>query len=445
MGFSHFLYDYVLVYLPRFCIYITILSFLFLAVYRLLFVQKLEFIIQWERLAGVVFSTATVLLLYDYGLIRNLYFSNFIITTFVFYTVVLFIHRFFRFNTIYEKSYCKNITKSDGAGFFTTCIFFLYILILLINIKVFGINNHNKLGSGTGIIVRIQNTLGIIINYSIIYSIFYSKKKKKYILFFLLIVLVTFTGGSKSSVLKCFLTFFTFVMLNPKKIEARTFILKYGFLLIFVSIISALIMISLLTKIHFSIKETIASLFYRFVAYGDIYPYAYVEEVGDKVVEEVSLSHYIFGELLSTYRLADRSYSDALNLSGKVVEFVAGPGIAEGPNQRFNCAGLFFFGYGGSILFSILCAVIYSFAHYCFLKAVNNSFYKQIFLLYLYSSLIAVEQDSTIIGRFITNLIFFLIIIGVLYILQSSVSRNNRYKKMLIFYICKFRKNEKKY
>lgn len=423
MGYSHFLYDYVIPNMAQYISILFIVAILFSILYTQVMCDKLEIFFLWTCYFGEIFSIADVIFMYKKGLISNYYFSNFVITTGVFFVSIVVFQRLFKL----KKKYKLYVTEKKEFNVderlvdrYATFVFFCFVILSCLKIFIFGVRSFEKVGGGSGAIIRFLWIITPMSNFCNIYLLF-TKYRKKAVFFIIVNVIFTFFSGSKSAVLSMVFMLFIYLFINPSNIEAQKIIKKIAIPMVFLGIICGTILGGLLNS-RDGIKP-VEGIVHRFIAYGDIYTFSYSEDVLQKVYGgSINFFRYLFGDFLTTFRIVDRSYVEDLNLAGKLVECVAGPGITAGPNPRFNVLGLAFFGYTGSIIFSILCGFVFSFVHKIFVEVTNKPFQKQLIAYVILVRLIDLEQDAMLISQFITEMILFTVIYAFMILLFNRDS-----------------------
>jgi len=423
MGFSNFLFKHVLPNLPEYLLILSISTLIIIIIYRGIVCSIWEFGILWGVFFGVIFSLTDCIFLYQNKLIRQHYFINFVVTTGVYYFIICFLHIHFKIRQIYNKFAVGTGYKFDNSAIvYGWFLFVLWLFLIVFNIRIFGIRNFNKLGGGSGLIVRLLWIVNPLLIYTIVYLFIKGRRKHRMIvcLFLILYAINAFLSISKSSILRILTACMTFYFLNPSEKGIKHIVKKYGVLLLCVSIIFGSLLLSFMNDTN--MFEGILGLLYRFVAFGDVYTFAYPNQIADKIRGniDVPFMKYLFSSLLPMYRLANyESFMDC-NIPGMLVERVAGKGIAEGPNSRFNVVGYIFWGFEGSILFATLCAIIFFGIHTIFIMSVNKTYKKQLFAYFMASSLISIEQDSALIPQFLGAIPLVVIIIVCISLLLMS-------------------------
>jgi hypothetical protein len=385
----------------------------------------------WVAFFGVIFSLANCIFMYQKKLIMQGYFVNFIIATTVFYTIVLFLNNSVGVKRLYQirKNQEKQVDIDNSSEIYAIGFLLLWVTLQVLKIKVFGVRGIEKIGGGSGLIIRLLWLISPLLNHTVLYMFFYRKWKKTFYLYFLLVFFFAFFSISKSAVINVFFSILVFVFMNPKCKVAKYFIKKYGIIFVSFGIIFGVLLLTAKNR-NLSYWDAILRLLYRFIAFGDVYAFAYVDQVADKISMgiDVSFLKYIFSAILPMYRLASHEDFADCNVTGLIVDEVRGPGSLTGPNLRFDVAGYIFWGPEGAILFAIFCAFVFSIVHIAFVNSINKSYKKQMWIIFFVNSLISIEQDVSLIPTFLGNasLLGFIIIIFEMIIMASKNVRKNK-------------------
>jgi hypothetical protein len=432
MGFSGFLVYYVLPHIFEYIIIVFLSVAVSFLLYRFIVCSIYEYIFLFTPIMGLLFSLADCIFLYKKNLILMNHYSNFLITTSIYYLTVVFLHVTTNIKRIYKKKAEKMASEFDTRSYtYAICLFILWIILSLLKIKFLGIRSFAKVGGGTGLITRLLWIVSPLLNFTIMYIYAYgsNRRKKLFYIYLCLYIFFAFFSNSRSAVIGIFIQVFVFIFLNPNCIFIKMFIRKYGMFFIGIGILFAIALIVIMNSGSF--VEGLFTLLYRFIAFGDVYPFAYGNQVIDKIGARIDVSFfkYICSSILPMFRLINYEYFADSNIPGMLVEEVAGKGIPEGPNSRFNITGYLFWGYEGSIIFSVFCAVVFSIVHFVFILSTNKSYKRQLFGSFVFSSLIAVEQDAALIPQFLGSIPLVCIVIFVIEILINGCKFSMDFRK----------------
>jgi hypothetical protein len=424
LGFSGFLVFHVLPYLGDYMYILLFSAVVIWFIYKFILCSIYEFGLLWAIFFGVLFSLADCIFLYSRKLIIAEYFYTFIITTAIYYFVICFLHIILGIKKKYRIIAKKKILIFDNTVYvYGICLFILWVILSIFKLNILGARNFNKIGGGSGAIIRLLWLTGPLLNFTMLYIFFYGneKKKKLFYLYLLSYIFFSYFSNSKSSIISIFFSMLIFRFMNPNCDSLNIFLKKYSFFFILAGVFFSITLLMLMTNTTFI--NGFLGLLYRFIAFGDVYTFAYPGQVIDIIRAKVDVSFfkYIFSDLLSMYRLVGHEYFVDCNVAGMLVEEVAGKGISEGPNARFNVLGYIFWGYGGVIIFSVFCAVIFTLVHIVFINSVNGSYKRQFLGFYLADSLIALEQDAVLIPQFLGSItLLFFIVLGIELLIVAS-------------------------
>ncbi|GHT86692.1 hypothetical protein FACS1894137_12620 [Spirochaetia bacterium] len=406
------LFDFFSTYLlPNIDLYFKVLlivALIYLIIYKMFCVNIEDMITLIFPYLGVVFSTAIVTFLFILKIIEYKYFINFLTTTIVFYSIIIFFSN--KFKKIY-KCRKKEHAYSNGKSVFIfslLCIIF-FIILQYMRIEIIGARTAVTKGSGTGIIIRLLTVFSPIAFFSFLYIMFYGNSKQRIIIFPLFVIpyiYFSLQGISKSAFIGILINLYIFLLLNIGNKKVQVTVKKLTIPLLFFGVLGGIIIVILLTSTGFI--QAVSILLQRFVAFGDVYIYAYINKNIDNF-EQVSFLKYLFSDGLRTFRLVDISYVNDVEIPGKLMNMVYGAGTTGGPNPRFNIVGYAFFGFFGSILFSVFCAVLFVIVRCIFLGSINGSFQKQLFGFFLFKNLQEIEQAGSAPSQFVATFVLFFI------------------------------------
>jgi hypothetical protein len=217
-------------------------------------------------------------------------------------------------------------------------------------------------GKGEGIFGRIIDVMSIcslFTFFSIIRFDFLRKSElPKYLL--LAVVFVTFLlSGSKSAFLTVVYSFWAFLVFSALKGQPihRLLLLlrKYTKLIIAASFGLVILVIFVQTKGQ---ENGWFMLALRFVHSGDIYWYAYPNDVY-KIIDSSHPFQALFTDMLGMLRIY--KWEDLPQAIGVILKDYHHPTKElDGPNARFPVFGLVYFGFAGGIFFSFIIGIIFS-------------------------------------------------------------------------------------
>jgi hypothetical protein len=395
-------------------LYFTILlpvALLFAVIYKKLIINNLEIIILSFCYFGVVFSVTDVIFLYMLGLIKYVYYINFLVTTGIFYITLLFFNK--KLKLIFKTKENKPCHRHRSYAYiFSLICIVLYIALNILRIKFIGVRTAEIKGGGTGSIIRILSIISSAALFSVFFVIFNGTTKEKLLiipLFFGPYIYFSLLGISKSAFIGILINLYLFLLLNIGNKQIISRVKKITIPLLIFGIIGGIVIVMQLSSQTALIALSL--LGQRFVAFGDVYIYAYPNGNIENI-ETHSFLNYLFGDMLATFRLV--SYDHVNNIPGELMNIVYGPGTSGGPNPRFNITGYALWGFWGSLPFSLFCAVIFIASRYFVFRSINSKFFTQLFAFFIFSSLGGIEQDANILSKFFPGFIMLFIFITII-------------------------------
>ena len=330
MDFAVFVYNYVLPKLPKYIMILTVTAIGFTFVYKHIMCDRKEIFILWACYFGAIFSMTDVQFMYMENLISEYYYINFLITTVVLYISILSFQKLFSIKAMYKnrlKDSIPFLLKERNLlvlKHYSTILFAVFVIISLLRVRFLGIGMTGiatvKKGGGLGAILHFSRIISPMLSLSSV-CLFFSKYRKRAIVYLSVIIVFSFLSSSKGSVLNLMFMFFAYIFLNPKNIEAFVFIKRNGVKLILIGIACGSIIYTLLKP---NGEPFYIGLPYRFVAFGDIYTFAYPNNVLHRVFGEgVPFIQYLTADFLTTFRIMDRSFGgNILNFSGRITDYL---------------------------------------------------------------------------------------------------------------------------
>jgi hypothetical protein len=422
MPLLEFISNYLVPNLDIFIKCLIVSSIMLGLVYLFIKISKWEIFIYLFAMFGTIFSTALILFMNQKHLVETNIVINYFETTFIYLFVIVLtsnsLKKQYRIECRrnYRSTEYSNKNNLGYVRFVTKVCLWCYLFSFVLNVLVFGLHHvGNQVGGGSGLITIISGIAGIILRFSVYILFFHGKKKDRIYLYLYLLLFFgfMFTGISKSAVLGLFLDLCLYMFLDPNNNKGQKFVRKYGPWLIGLSIGFALILIGLMTG---NFASAFIVLVQRFIAFGDIYIYAYINNNISKV-SGFSFLHYLANDSLRTFRLASNDY--AIKVQWDVMCLAYGTtNLTGGPNSRFNVLGYIGFGAYGNLLFAFFCGFIMFIARYSVIKAVNKPFKVQLVILFAFSFIENIAQDSLMLPQFFTRFVifcFFLLVIDVIY------------------------------
>jgi oligosaccharide repeat unit polymerase len=377
------------------------------------------------------FCMADVILLYATSQITNYIFISYLLTQFA------FILGLFTFG-VKRKWFSENQKHNSGyksiTGIFT---FYFFSSVYLLSqsaiyvLKGIPLFMQSRLetfadGGGTGVLGRVTDVCSVFSIY-LFFSVIKIDKLRfsefpKYLI--LALIFTTFLlSGSKASFLTVFNIFWCYIVfayLKGRDYMGFLRILKKSFkpiLLFCLIFVIGIIFIQSSDQIDNPEDRLnpMYSLALRFVHSGDVYWYAYANDVyltipGDRWFAA------LFNDTLGFLRIANwDTLPEAIGITLKNIHHPSD--IPQGPNGRHNVFGLIYYGFWGSICFSFLLGVFLSFVrnklHY-FLKYDNLGGF---IFTYLMLKIANIDSDPMLTVTYITNIVFIFPILYIIYLI----------------------------
>lgn len=324
-----------------------------------------------------------------------------------------------------------SIKKIKNEEYITKYLFYISLLIfilsklytyILIGIPLFMEYRLDAYveSNGLGILKRLSEFSSLFI---LIYS-FYLKdnKKKVYLLVFTLITLDAILSGSKSALLTIFHSYFIYTFFYKDEIPK----IKKKQILI---ILCFPFLILVLANNGSELGIASAGVFTRMIANGDVFWYAYPNNIIDDIHIRNSFSNLFVG-LLGPFRLID--YHTVEPNIGLQINWEIEPtiyGTNAGPNARPSIAGWIYYKWYG-IIFSFLIGCLISFCIYYLKKYFTKSILGIILFGFLYQNIITFLIDPLLgfnyLSNFFMNIIIYTIIILILLKLKDVLTTESK-------------------
>lgn len=419
--------DFLVIYfVPNISLYIVDLFFVFIFftyVYNKLMLNKYEIFIYFFPVLGTIFSTGLVIFLFQISLITFKLFILYITSTFILFGV-LFIGQKPLLN-IYQKELNTSFSEAPNSLSFVRLYSFInlivFILLFFLRIILVGANALTNGTGGVGLITRLYMVIAPITFFSTIYLFFNGNKKDKiyFYIYFLFFCLQSFTGRSKSSIFSLLCQICVYAFFDYKNIRVKKFLRENGLKIVVFGFMFSLYMIFKLSGNGIGLLESLKGLGTRFVAFGDMYIYGYIQDYSN-LYNKVSFFHYITYDLFRVLRIANDSYATAVDISNNLLTKIYGGSVSFAPNPRFNYISLYIFGYFETFVFSFFIGFVLLRVRIFMVRALGNkTFSKKVFTYLLSYTLINIVQDAFVLPQFLFSLliyIFFKLFIDFLYI-----------------------------
>jgi oligosaccharide repeat unit polymerase len=441
-------YDFYAIVLNNVNLFITIIIGSFILHY-LVFRHQITSILDPYFLAVIssVFCTADVVLLYYTDNISHYVFSSYVLTQGAFFLGLYTIS----FNKILLK--LKNGKQphrnySHGKTIIAFYFFsFIYLIsqILIYVLKGIPLFMQSRLetfadGGGSGVLGRITDVTAIFSLYLFFAVIdlkkFTSSEIPKYLV--LCLIFVTFLlSGSKGSFLVVFSVFwcyiiFAFIKNGDYMIFLRILKTKMKFVVIAsIAIVSLIIFIQSQSQIENPEERLnpIFALILRFVHSGDVYWYAYPNNVYLKIDGNRGFAA-LFNDMLGFLRIYSwTELPEAIGITFKNIHHPSD--IPQGPNARHNVFGLIYYGFFLSIIFSFILGLILGFVRNKLPYLLNANILGGFIFTYLMIKSSSIDSDPMLTITYITNLVFIFPFIYLAYLVFIEILKANPLKNEL--------------
>ncbi|MCX6186547.1 MAG: O-antigen ligase, partial [Bacteroidetes bacterium] len=391
------------------------------------------------------FGAADVLFMYTTHSIKSYYLINFTLTQFAFLGGLFLLKPFNSKKHAYEmKEFKLPFEESIMKSFFIICS----ILLIFIQIQVYVVAGIPLLsssrldtftgGSGFGVLSRVIEVVQIFSVTLLFYFYFNSHRIKIGLLmriysYFFIFILVVFAvlSGSKSGILTILYSAFTawiFSFNETTNDKVLRLIKKSKLYIISFIIIIALVVISVQSGDESNLNA-IESLGMRFIFSGDVYWYAYPNDV------IIGFSNYsgikaLFTDFIGFFRLDSWD-----NLTGHfgvdLYKYHHSTIVTQGPNARHNVFGLLYFGFWGSCIFSFVCGLTLTIIRNLLPVILPKNFISMCVLSYLYIKVApTIDTDPILCLTYIDNLLIVTPILLILLLIVYYILFNNNAKSI---------------
>jgi oligosaccharide repeat unit polymerase len=266
---------------------------------------------------------------------------------------------------------------------------------------------YYSVGGGIGALDRILNITWFTSCYLLMYCLAAKVRVPRVFHAFIGVALVTsaLLSGSKSTFTAMLFAAFYFRFLRRGESDQSSFhrSLAKAQKMMFVSTIAASMLVIGVQAATGDPAVLIESLAVRFASFGDVNFMAYPSHVVDSVPKS-SPFLAVFGDMLAPFRLV--SYDKTPEPLGFLLHrIVYGFDDFTGPNARHNVFGLVYFGFVGSILFSLILGMIVGFIRNLLSAFVRPGSAIEPLYVFLAISCVGVTTDFTLVIKDIVSII----------------------------------------
>jgi hypothetical protein len=384
-----------------------------------------------------IFSTSVVLILAYTRNISMQLFLSFVLTQLGFF-IGLFTFRFRKEpNVSIRVNFKQNYNSHLIAFYFFSFIYLLSQGVIYV-IKGIPLFMESRLetftgGGGSGVFGRISDVSSVFSLYAFFLVVKIDRFRLvdgfKY-LTLVLIFITLFLSGSKSSFLIVLYVFWCFIFFARVKGDNVSVYYQFFKKNIKIIILGGLGLVSVIISIQSNSNgldeiglNPIIALILRFIHSGDVYWYAYPNNVYLLVNGERWFAA-LFTDTLGLLRLIEwDQLPEAIGITLKNIHHSSD--ILQGPNARHNVFGLIYFGLYGSILFSFILGALLSFIRNVLPYLVNNNYFGGGIFTFLMCKGAALDTDPMLAITYFNNLIFIFPVLYVGYLFVRQILLKN--------------------
>lgn len=383
---------------------------------------------------NTLFGASVVLFMYFTNSIKPFYLASYFLTQFAFLLGIYMLKPFNPIKYNYETVELKLPNDEVVMKIFYVVSSVITILLQL-QVYVFAgipVLMASRLetfegGSGFGIVSRFIEVSQIFSNTLLFYFLFNkTTNNNKYLklynyLFTIILIIFSILNGSKGAILVVFFCAFSawiFSFNSTINASVIIFLKKYKFYIFIFMVIIALIVVLIQTDSSLNLNP-IEILGTRFIFSGDVYWYAYPNDV------IINFNNYngIKALLTDIYGLFRIESWDKLKGHFGVDLFAyhhVSTG-STGPNARHNVFGLLYFGFWGSIIFSFILGLIFSVMRNLLPILLPRNFITMCVLSYLFIKVVPfLDTDPILSFGYFDNLIIVTpVILAIVYLLYK--------------------------
>lgn len=422
MGIAEFLIlFYSNIYLSCGCIIASIIIYYF--IYRRYWISLLDPFSY--MLLGSCMGLAVVLTLWLTKSIRPLYVYSYLLTQICFYI------GFVKGHKSGILSYSKKIIIINYK-LYLLCFFFtvtsIDIVCQLMQYKLLGIPLFQKSrldimanAGGAGILQRfieVSRMIGLFLSFYYIQKENSTRPLRIITISYLFAVCgFCILSGARSSFLSIATAFFFFSFVYAIEKPTLFHKLRTNELKILLFLFFSVIFINYLR--NGALNTAIIDLGVRLMAYGDVYFYAYPNDV-IMSIDDSRPFESIFSSILGFFRIIP--YSDLPKPIGQdLFDYFSTSGDIGGPNARHNIVSFLYFGFWGGALFSYLLGYLTGLFRVQFLNARRRSILTASIIAVFYAASCGIETDVNYfifkINSIIITIPIFIIVSSVLYVM----------------------------
>jgi len=227
-------------------------------------------------------------------------------------------------------------------------------------------------------------------------------------------------SGSKSQFMSLGFILFIYLLLNAGQLKKSFMNLrKYERYIIITGLIFALFTIITQSSVTTSTDDSSIGIFlYRLVASGDTYYFSYPNHNIETINGSKSFLA-LFGDVFSVLRIVPRENQPGV-LGVQLFQIFSDSDLITGPNARHNVFGYIYYGFYGSIVFSLVIGCLLSFVRNKLFYVLKTNIFGQITFMFLYINLTFIETDPPVAISGIENVLlifpFFILFAMMVYV-----------------------------
>ncbi|MFY0253351.1 O-antigen polymerase [Chitinophaga sp. 30R24] len=393
-------------------------------------------------IVSTIFGCADVIFMYATNAINIYYFSSFLLTQFA------FILGFFSLHSFEHKRIVIASAKRRYPSLELTNINFLVLIGLYVIIQLFvywknGIPlfyesrlDYYEGGSGFGIFSRILDVLSLFVCCMLIeWKVMKKLNNVPFLLiwvgggFFYFLTLIL--SGSKGSIFTILFIVFAYYYVSANIEQILCIWRKYRMLLIIGGLGIVLVIISIQSIVNKQQdSSSLILLGYRFIASGDIYWYTYPNSVLLTYPASVGGGMLtLFNDFLGLFRLIDwNSFPEYPGVY--FYKYHHASDLTQGANMRHNIFGLLYFGYIGSIFYSMLLGILGSFIRFFLPRIQGGGFYFKFICIYFFLKVGVIDADMTLFMTCVDNLA---LVLPMIFIFNAFINTFFLYSNFNVF------------
>lgn len=366
---------------------------------------------------AVVFADAVPLFLFKLGECRNRDFLFFLLSEMLFWSsFCLFSNRKAKFSPCKFKNE-NNILK----GLFVYS-FLIYLVTKIYTWTYLGIplfmetrlEMYRDAIAGAGIFTKLGYISSLFVTIYAYWRII-DYKERKYVLALLFVLLDCVLSGSKAGILVLVHSYFFFSYFYKKKKIKISF--KYLFLILSFPIV--IVILGVGSEYDAGFLGGFLSTLVRVSAYGDVYWYAYPNNIIDSVNYRYPMLQFFSG-ILGPLRIISWSEMDVpigIKLYWTIIN--SDEGVFGGPNARIPITAWIYFKWGG-LIFSIVAGCLMAKFVYGIRKKIPQSLLGIIIYVFFYKAALNIPTDFMMFFDDLVTILLFLLLYGFLFLSLSK-------------------------